>query len=397
MSCLTAANLKVWDFTTSAGPITLRGDSFVSSEFLTRYGAVDGGLAAGYAPDAGVAAHYGNPLSEQRALAAGTAIVDLSHRSVLSISGPDRLSWIDSLTSQSVARLAPGESSETLLLNGTGRLTYAVRLIDDGIELRLLLEREEAGGLLLWLNSMRFMLRVELADRSAEFATVGTLGQPALPVAAPHGVPLAWRDPWMSVTRGGHQYAAAEKHPASGWTYSELLLPRTELAELAASAIPVAGLLALEALRIAAWRPRFATEVDEKTIPHELDWLRTAVHLSKGGYLGQETVAKVHNFGHPPRRLVMLHLDGSDAVLPSRGDDVVLGDKTVGHVTSVARHYKLGPVALAVIKRGIDPTAELLVRAGSLDVPATQEVIVPPDAGATATVPRLPRLGSERR
>jgi len=91
---------------TSAGPITLRGDSLVPSEFLTRYGAVDGGLAAGYPPEPDVAAHYGNPLSEQRALAAGTAIVDLSHRSVLTISGPDRLSWIDSLTSQSVARLA---------------------------------------------------------------------------------------------------------------------------------------------------------------------------------------------------------------------------------------------------------------------------------------------------
>jgi folate-binding Fe-S cluster repair protein YgfZ len=161
----------------------------MSSEFLAGSGA-------------GVAAHhYGNPLSEQRALAAGSAIVDLSHRSVLTISGPDRLSWINSLTSQSVARLTPGESSETLLLDGNGRIEYAVRLIDDGVALWLLLEREEADGLLAWLNSMRFMLRVELADRSADFATVGTLGQPALPVAAPHGVPLVWHDPWLDLQR----------------------------------------------------------------------------------------------------------------------------------------------------------------------------------------------------
>ena len=356
----------------------------MSSEFLTR-------------PGAGLAAHYNNPFSEQRALAAGSAIVDLSHRSVLTISGPDRLSWIDSLTSQSVARLAPGESSETLLLDGNGRIEYAVRLLDDGVVLWLLLEREEAGGLRVWLSSMRFMLRVELADRSADFATVGTLGRPVLPIAAPHGVPLAWHDPWMSVAPGGHQYAIAKRHPAAGWTYSELLLPRAGLAGHAASGIPVAGLLALEALRIAVWRPRFATEVDEKTIPHELDWLRTAVHLRKGCYRGQETVAKVHNLGHPPRRLVMLYLDGSDTVLPSRGDAVVLGEETVGQVTSIARHYELGPIALAVIKRGTDPTAELLVRTGSLDVPATQEVIVPPDAGASTTVPRLPRLGAPRR
>jgi folate-binding protein YgfZ len=383
---------SVWEWVcTSAGsvnsplvknvPPTLPDGTRMSSEFLTGSGA-------------DVASHYGNPLVEQRALAAGSAIVDLSHRSVLAISGPDRLSWIDSLTSQSVARLAPGESSETLLLDGHGRIEYAVRLIDDGVVLWLLLEREEAGGLLTWLNSMRFMLRVELADRSADFATVGTLGWPVLPVAAPHGVPLAWRDPWMSVTRGGHQYAIAKRHPAAGWTYSELLLPRTELAGLATSGIPLAGLIALEALRIAVWRPRFATEVDEKTIPHELDWLRTAVHLNKGCYRGQETVAKVHNLGHPPRRLVMLYLDGSDTVLPSRGDDVVLGGKTVGQVTSAARHYELGSIALAVIKRGTDPTAALLVRTGRLELPATQDVIVPPDAGASATVPRLPRLGA---
>ncbi|MHB1172023.1 MAG: CAF17-like 4Fe-4S cluster assembly/insertion protein YgfZ [Lacisediminihabitans sp.] len=380
----------------------------MSSEFLARPGAVEGTGA-----DAGVAAHYGNPFGEQRALAAGTAIVDLSHRAVLSISGPDRLSWIDSLTSQSVARLAPGESSETLLLDVTGRLEYAIRLIDDGTELWLLLERDEAPGLLQWLGGMRFMLRVELADRSPDFATIGTLGQPAssaaapmghpaLPMAAPNDVPLAWRDPWTGVTPGGHQYAAAEGHPAAGWTYSELLLSRADVAGLAASDIPVAGLLALEALRVAAWRPRFATEVDDKTIPHELDWLRSAVHLSKGCYRGQETVAKVHNLGHPPRRLVMLHLDGSDAVLPSRGDDVVVpnkdgGDKTVGQVTSVARHYELGPIALAVIKRTTDPIADLLVRTDGLTVSATQEVVVPPDAGASANVPRLPRLGAVQR
>ncbi|MHB1172744.1 MAG: CAF17-like 4Fe-4S cluster assembly/insertion protein YgfZ [Lacisediminihabitans sp.] len=382
--------------------------SVVSSEFLNRPGAVDAVDAgdAGDATNAGVAAHYGNPLSEQRDLAAGSAIVDLSHRAVITITGPDRLRWINSLTSQSVARLAPGESAETLLLDITGRIEYAVRLIDDGTDLWILLEREEASGLLQWLGSMQFMMRVTLADRSVEFATIGTLGQPALPVATPHGLPLVWRDPWIGVSEGGHQYAVVTRHPAASWTYSELLLPRTELAGIAASTIPVAGLLALEALRIAAWRPRFATEVDDKTIPHELDWLRTAVHLNKGCYRGQETVAKVHNLGHPPRRLVMLYLDGPDTGLPTRGDNVVVlnntdnavgEESTVGQVTSVARHFELGPVALAVIKRAADPIAELLVRTANRDIPARQVVIVPPDAGASATVPRLPRLGSVRR
>ena len=344
--------------------------------------------------DAGVAAHYGNPLVEQRALADGTAIVDLSHRSVLSISGVDRLTWINSLTSQSVSDLTPGQSAETLLLDATGRLEHAVRLFDDGVELWLLLEREQAPGLFAWLSKMVFMLRVEVRDRTEEFATIGTLGSPSLPVAAPNAVPLVWTDPWSAVTPGGWQYAAIEHHPAERWTYSERLIDRSSLVELD---LPRSGFLALESLRIAAWRPRLATEGDEKTIPHELDWLRSAVHLTKGCYRGQETVAKVHNLGHPPRRLVMLHLDGSDSVLPSPGDEVLLGENTVGRVTSAGQHFELGPIALAVIKRTTDPLAELLVRSGGILVPAAQEVIVPPDAGAAANVPRLPRLGSVTR
>jgi folate-binding protein YgfZ len=166
---------------------------------------------------------------------------------------------------------------------------------------------------------------------------------------------------------------------------------------VASGEFAVAGTLAFDALRIAAWRPRFATEVDEKTIPHELDWLRTAVHLSKGCYRGQETVAKVHNLGHPPRRLVMLHLDGSEGVHPERGAIVRLDGKEVGTVTSSALHYELGPIALAVVKRSTDPAATLIVDADGTPVTAAQEVVVPPEAGAEAHVPRLPRLGAVTR
>ena len=311
--------------------------------------------------------HYGNPLGEQARLASGDAVVDLADRAVLSITGEDRLTWLDSLTSQSIAKLAPGESAETLLL-----------------------EAAEAVGLHAWLSKMVFMLRVSVADRSAEFATIGTLGAPGVVAAEPNGVPLVWRDPWVSVARGGHQYSLVAEHPSSGWTYSEILVARDALDAVAA--LPVAGTLALEALRIAAWRPRLKTEADERTIPHELDWLRSAVHLTKGCYRGQETVAKVHNLGHPPRRLVLLHLDGSDGVLPAHGDVVLAGDAEVGRVTSVALHYELGPIALAVVKRSTDPDADLIVRTADLDIAAAQEIIVPPSAGAEADIPKLPRL-----
>lgn len=350
--------------------------------------------------------HYGNPLGEQRALAAGQAIVDLSDRAVITVTGPDRLTWLDSLTSQALTGLQPGDSAETLLLDPTGRLEHAIRVLDDGVTAWLLVDGTEGAPLASWLDRMRFMLRVEIADRSADFATVGTLGSLPLPAATPNGIPLIWHDPWTDVTAGGHQYALAAEHPAAGWTYSEVLVDRADAAAAASLAeLPAAGTLALEALRIAAWRPRLTTEADEKTIPHELDWLRSAVHLNKGCYRGQETVAKVHNLGHPPRRLVMLHLDGSEGVLPVAGDSVLVAGATepdaepvaVGRVTSAAIHYELGPIALAVIKRGVDPSADLLVVSDGASIAAAQEVIVPTDAGAEANIPRLPRLGAVTR
>ena len=255
------------------------------------------------------------------------------------------------------------------------------------------------AGFLAFLTKMRFMLRVEVLDRSAEFATIGTLGdEPAALSAATaegNGVPLVWHDPWRSIVAGGFQYAAIPVHPAEGWDYAETLVERSRLDAL--GGLPAAGTLALEALRIEAWRPRAATEIDGTTIPHELDWLRSAVHLSKGCYRGQETVAKVHNLGHPPRRLVLLHLDGSEGVLPEPGDEVLLDGTPVGRVTAASLHHELGPIALAVIKRSVDPAAGLTVQVGETSLSAAQEVIVPPDAGAEANVPRLPRVGAVRR
>lgn len=354
------------------------------------------------APGTPPPAHYGNPLGEQRALERGEAVVDLSDRGIIAVTGPDRLSWLDSLTSQSLTGLAPGQSAETLLLDPTGRVEHVMHVLDDGETAWLVVDGPETASLAAWLDRMRFMLRVEVAVAD-DLAVVGTLADPlpaglAVLAASPHGVPLVWHDPWRAVVPGGHQYAHAPEHPGAGWTYGEVLVPRgADLGDL-----PRAGTLALEALRVAAWRPRWSTEVDERTIPHELDWLRSAVHLSKGCYRGQETVAKVHNLGHPPRRLVLLHLDGSEGVLPPPGSDVVrhgVGedpDVVVGHVTTSAIHHDLGPVALAVVKRSVDPAATLVVRAET-DVAAAQEAIVPPDAGASANVPRLPRLGATPR
>jgi tRNA-modifying protein YgfZ len=366
-------------------------------------------------PDEGVAGHYGNPIIEQRRLGEGSAVVDLSRRGVLTVTGADRLSWLDSLVSQDLARLEPGDSSEALLLDPSGRIEHAMHVLDDGETSWLIVEAAAAEPLRAWLDRMRFMLRVEVADRSEAFAVIGTMAADAgipgsdLEAAAPAGVHLIWRDPWSAVARGGFQYAVDAEHPATSWRFAELIIARADLDrlhdEVLAGRVMLAGALALEALRIAAWRPRWATEVDEKAIPHELDWLRSAVHLAKGCYRGQETVAKVHNLGRPPRRLVMLHLDGSDTVLPGHGE-VVFADKVrpetqaerraVGVVTSSAIHHELGPIALALVKRAVPPDLTLFIESHGTQVAAAQVEVVPAGAGPSAAIPRLPRLGIRR-
>ena len=307
-------------------------------------------------PDEGVAAHYGDPHGEQRRLAdERRGFVDLSHRGVLRVAGPDRLTWPHSFTSQHLTGLKPHEAVEALILSPQGRVENALYLVDDGEATWFHVEPGAAPGLLAFLEKMRFMMRVEPQDVTDQYAVVAHLG-----VRAPDGV--------------------LSREVALG---RELLLPRADPRGLRpehASIRP--GCWAYEALRIGDHRPRVGLETDSRAIPHELGWIATeagAVHLNKGCYRGQETVARVENLGHPPRRLVFLHLDGTEERLPANGDPVETADgRVVGHVTSAARHYELGPVALALVKRTTPVDEEL--RAGGL--PAVQEVVVAPETGA---------------
>ena len=337
--------------------------------------------------DDGVVAHYGEPMREQRHLLSGDAVVLLGDRTVIEVAGPERLSWLDSFTSQATTRLAPGESSELLILDPQGRVEHAAGIVDDGASAWLIVDTGDAEALLGWLKRMVFRSQVTI-EPHPERALLGFFAGGAAE-AALAGV-LVWADPWKHVQAGGHQYADVAEHPSAGYAWRIAILEADAAASLAGS-VEAAGLLAAEALRIAAWRPRWASEVDERSLPHETDWIRSAVHLSKGCYRGQETVAKVHNLGHPPRRLAALHLDGSDDVLPAPGSPVFAGDAEVGHVTSVARHHEDGPIALAILSRRA-PEGDLVVRVDGVDIAAAQQIIVPADAGATADVPKLTRL-----
>ncbi len=316
-------------------------------------------------------------MREQRRLEAGEAAVDLSHRGVITVTGPDRLSWLNSLTTQALLETPADLAREALILSPHGHVEHDLHLVDDGTTVWITLEPGTVGAVREWLDRMRFMLRVEVADVSGHWAVVGAAPGLAqrLHEAAGEGAPPVWTDPWPALGATTASYAAVDEahHPGRERAFTELLVPRARLAEVLAG-IPLAGTWAGEAQRIAAWRPRLGHESDHRTIPHEVDWLRTAVHLAKGCYRGQETVARVHNLGRPPRRLVFLHLDGSEHALPAHGDPVLLGDRQVGFVTSAARHHELGPVALALVKRATPADAPLV--AGG--VAAAQELVVAP-------------------
>jgi folate-binding protein YgfZ len=296
------------------------------------------GAVAGDGVDAPVAAHYGSFNKEQRALEALDGFVDLSHRDVVRLEGPDRLTWLHSLTTQHLTALAPGTGTQALILSPQGHVEHAFRGSDDGTAFTLHTEPGAAAALMEFLERMKFMTRVEITDVTAELA-------------------VAWRP-----SRVEDPYE---------------LVPRDRLTAYADAAGPAAGTWAFEALRIARGEPRFGLDTDHRTIPNEVGWIGSAVHLDKGCYRGQETVARVHTLGRPPRRLTLLHLDGTENRLPAAGANVLLGDKVIGFVGSSARHHELGPIALALLKRSVDVAAELTADG----MPATQEVVVDPEVG----------------
>jgi len=278
-------------------------------------------------PDKGAIWHFGEPNQEQKALVAGTSWADLSHRGVISISGKDRLTWLHALTTQHLEKLEAGKWVDALILDVQGHVIDQLFLVDDGSTTWLHTENSRTNEILDYLNKMKFMLEVDVKDQSNDYAVL--------------------RAPGKSDQLGG-PYA---------------LVPKEELKETTDGfnkSHTQVGMWALEAERVAQGRARLLFETDHKSIPNELGFIHKAVHMNKGCYRGQETVAKVFNLGQPPRKLVTLHLDGSMVAMPEHGAKIFLEEKEVGFIGTVARHFELGPIALAVIKRSIPDEANLL-------------------------------------
>lgn len=307
--------------------------------------------------------HFGNPLLEQRLLIEKQAFVTRSDQAVIKISGPDAKKWLHSLVSQDILNLEDSDSTEALLLDPQGHIEHQLKIVISENHVLVITNSEKSTDLLEWLRKMKFRSQIEIEQTDLE--TFGTF-------ADVEGI--IWNDPFSKSNPFSVSYASQR----SDFPYREVVgVKPKDLQEV--------GLLAYHALRIAAGRPEI-TDIDSKSLPHEFDWLQSAVHLSKGCYRGQESVAKVHNLGHPPRRLAILHLANGDD-LATKGDPVFYKDKEVGKVLASALHYELGSIALVLVNRNT-PYLELSVRLGERDANASQQVLVPADAGKAADLPR---------
>jgi folate-binding protein YgfZ len=331
-------------------------------------------------PDAEVVAHYGDPVREQRTLETAVGLVDRSNRGVLALPGADRLGWLHSLTTQHLTDLAPMTGSELLVLSPHGHVEHHAMLVDDGDTTWLDTEPGDGPGLLTFLERMRFMMRVEPADATVDWALLSLVGPLTDEALVALGVGPLYQPDVLSVPaakfatgsvppRPTTVYAAAELPDFGGWVRrvqggADLLVPRESVDEVVSElGVPMAGVWAYEALRVAARRPRFGFETDHRTLPAEVGWTAPAVHLEKGCYRGQETVSRVHHLGRPPRRLVLLHLDGiTTDVLPERHTPVLGVDgRSVGFIGTAVRHHELGMIALALVKQNVKVDAELRV------------------------------------
>jgi tRNA-modifying protein YgfZ len=330
--------------------------------------------------DAGVAAHYGDPMREQRLLETAVGLVDRSNRDVLAVPGEERAGWLHTLTTQHLSDLRAGQGTELLVLSPHGHVEQHALVAEDGTTAWLDTEPGYGAGLLAYLETMRFFTRVEPRAATAERAVLSLVGPDAARAAEKLGV-AGLADPRVGAVPGP-KFRAGSVPPGPTSFYQvrpfdrglarrvplgvDLLVPRTEVravtAALADAGVPPAGLWAYEAIRVARRLPRLGWETDHRTIPAEAGFLAAAVHLDKGCYRGQETVARVHHLGRPPRRLVLLHLDGvATDRPPAQGTPVVLDGREVGFVGTAVRHHELGMIALAVLKRSVADDARLRV------------------------------------
>jgi folate-binding protein YgfZ len=322
--------------------------------------------------------------AEHRTLAEGCGLLDRSERGKLALSGSGAVEFLNGQVTNELAELQPGEGRYAAFLTHKGKMLGDLRIIavsgagadadadtsanadgaqaagdgaPDGAAVELLLDTERVALQELFDMIRRFKVGydVELHKRTIERGLLSLIGPESARVAGAEELPEAEHANAPIELDG---IAALAIRTDTGID----LLCEAEDTERVAAALRARGAQpvseqAAECVRVEHGRPRFGIDIDQTTIPQEAGLNERAVSFTKGCYVGQETVARLHWKGKPNRHLRGLHLSAP----ASTGDQLYLGERVVGQVGSVALSPHHGPIALALVRREAEPGATVLV------------------------------------
>jgi folate-binding protein YgfZ len=310
-----------------------------------------------------------------------TWVADRPGHGAVLVSGPDATSFLQSLVSQDLEALRDGDGARSLLLTPQGKLDVVLRMLrvaeSGGAGVEWWLDCEAGFGARLAASLTRYRIRVdaEIRDRTDTWGLLEIRGHEAVPrVAAAAQTDVPGAD-------GGHVAWGDRRVVRADWSDVpgvDVLGPvesiRTARDELFHAGVPPVAPGVYEVARIEAGVPRLGVDVDERTIPQEAFLERDAVSFTKGCFLGQELVCRIDTRGHVNRHLRLLRLSG-DAV-PDPGAAILAGDTTVGTLTSVAGvPGESRAVGLAMLRREVEPPADVLVRSDAGDLSAMVEAL----------------------
>lgn len=304
--------------------------------------------------------------AQYRQLREECGLLDRSNRGKLIVSGPEAAEYLQGQLTNDVEALRPGEGLYAALLDRKGHIEADMRVLRTSAdEVWIDTEPEGLASALRHLETYKIGREVSVVDIGAERAILSLIGPRAVEVAGTAPLPEFAHEP---ASIDGVECLAVGTDLGVDLIVKAAAAPRLREALLAAAAEVEAA--AAEALRIESGRPRFGAEMNPETMPAEAGIVERAVSFTKGCYIGQEPVARLHYKGRPNR-----HLRGLQLSAPAvAGEPLRLGEKEVGRIGSAALSPARGPIALAIVRREAEPGDELAVG----------------EAGVTARVVDLP-------
>jgi tRNA-modifying protein YgfZ len=296
-----------------------------------------------------------------RAVREGCGLVDRSERGKLAFTGAQAKAFLQGQVTNDVEALTPGTGCYAALLSPKGKMLGDLRILDTGDELWLDTERSALQEIFNVLHRARLGYAAELHKRTLQQGLVSLVGPGARRVAGPGAEALPDAE---------HANAALDVDGIAARAVVtdlglDLVCDAVQTAELIAAltdrgaeTVPEAT---AEVLRVEHGRPRYGVDLDDTTIPQEAGLNERAVSFRKGCYVGQETVARLHYKGRPNR-----HLRGVRLSAPiTAGTELTSGGRVVGRLGSVVVSPEHGPIGLALVRREVEPGAEVAAGAAT--------------------------------